>query len=545
MRSIKVILIVLLFSQYVTVQAQLEPTIDSIMSAKYAKEGPGATILIAKEGEILFKEAYGMANLELQVPMQPENVFEIGSITKQFTSVAILMLMEEGKLGLQDDIRKYIPDYPRGKEAITIHHLLNHTSGIKSYTEIESFFARAREDMEPLELIDVFKNEEMDFQPGEQYHYNNSAYILLGYIIESVSGMSYADFVESRIFKKLGMNNSYYGSHSEVIKNRASGYQPSESGYRNADYLSLTLPYAAGSIMSCVDDMLLWQQALHNNALISEESKTLAFTNYTLNNGKPIHYGYGFSVDEIKGISTIEHGGGIFGYESYGVYAPAEDVYVIVLSNSNGNSPTDATIKIAAHVLGKPFPSNRATDIPSKDLEKWVGTYEFDNGVTRFITLVDGALHSQREGSQNLRLYPVSSNEFYFEGSFSNYRFEEEDGRKVAHFESRIRKAKGLFSNRKPPMVKEGINVPEDVVKRYVGTYIMRPGFELVITSEGNQIFAQATGQPQLEIFAETETVFFLRVVDATIEFKANNDGSFNTAVLRQGDMEMQGTKVK
>ena len=303
MKQFKLFLILLFISfnatSYLLAQ-ELEATVDKLLSEKYQPGDPGATALIAKNGEVLYRKAFGTANLELGTSMRPENVFEIGSITKQFTSVSILMLFEEDKLSLQDEITKYLPDYPTHGKTITIHHLLNHTSGIKSYTGMREFRTKARTDMSPVELIDFFKNEPMDFDPGEAYRYNNSAYIILGHIIEFVSGMSYADFIETRIFDKLGMKNSHYGSKTKLIKNRAYGYQPSDNGFNNAAYLSMTLPYAGGSLMSCVDDMLLWQRALHKNTLISEESKKLAFTNYTLNNGKPINYGYGFSVGRNK-----------------------------------------------------------------------------------------------------------------------------------------------------------------------------------------------------------------------------------------------------
>lgn len=219
-----------------------EETVNQMLMDKYPADKPGAVALVAQDGEVLFKEAYGMANLELNVPMTTNNVFEIGSVTKQFTAVSILMLMEDGKLSLSDDITLYIEDYPTHDHKITIHHLLNHTSGIQSYTSMPSFMKEARTDMTPMELINVFKDEPMTFDPGAEWSYNNSAYIILGYIIEEVSGMSYADYVQQEIFAPLGMENSYYGSHSKIIPNRALGYQPSNDGYRNADYLSMTLP---------------------------------------------------------------------------------------------------------------------------------------------------------------------------------------------------------------------------------------------------------------------------------------------------------------
>ncbi|MEM7085507.1 MAG: serine hydrolase [Bacteroidota bacterium] len=549
MKSIKIkgLTIIMCFLSVVAIKAQsLDTALDQLLNEKYAAGDPGAAALIAKNGKVIYRKAFGTANLELDVPMKPEHVFELGSITKQFTSVAILMLMEQGKLSLEDDITKFIPDYPTHGKKISVHSLLNHTSGIKSYTAMASFRELARNDMSPTELINVFKNEPMDFDPGEAYAYNNSAYIILGHIIEIISEMSYGDFVEQHIFKKLGMKNSHYGSMSKVIKNRASGYQPTENGYRNAEYLSLTLPYAAGSLMSCVDDMLLWSQAIHTNTLISEKSKQLAFTNGTLNDSSSIYYGYGFSVDEINGVPTIEHGGGIFGYETYGVYVPSENVYVIVLTNRNGNGPTNVTIEMAAHAIGKPFPSKTTANaaISEEKMKQWVGTYEFENGVTRYVTLQDGKLYSQREGSQNLPLVAATENEFYFEQSFSKYKFTKEKGENVAFFSSRIRKSKGLKSDKKAPAAKVEISLAASILEKYIGVYELQPGFQIEITTEGNQIFGKPTGQPKAELFAEDETTFFLKVVQAQVVFTTDDNGVAQSLTLHQGGRKMEGKKI-
>jgi len=179
---------------------------------------------VVKEGEVIYRKAFGKANLELDVDMRPEYILQIGSITKPFTACAILKLMEEGKLSLQDDITKYIEDYPTHGHTITIEHLLTHTSGIKSYTGMDEWTSEVRKkNFTPEELTDFFKNQPMDFAPGEKYSYNNSAYFLLGYLIEILSGKTYEVFIDSVFFQPLGLNNSFYGNTSRIIKNRAAG----------------------------------------------------------------------------------------------------------------------------------------------------------------------------------------------------------------------------------------------------------------------------------------------------------------------------------
>lgn len=535
--------IILLLSFHTTTAQSIEQQIDVLFAEAYPADKPGVTVLIAKDDQVIYRKAFGLANVELNVPMKPENVLELASITKQFTGVAILMLKEQGKINLQDPLSKYIADYPKGSE-ITIHHLLNHTSGIKSYTNVQEFITMARTDMTPMEIIEKFKNLPMEFEPGERYAYNNSGYILLGYIIEKASGVSYEDFIQNNIFDKLGMKNSYYGSKSKIIPHRASGYQNSQNGLQNAEYLSMTIPYAAGSLMSTVDDMFLWHKAIHHNTLISEKSKKLAFTNYTLNNGKNFNYGYGWAIDELAGFPTIEHTGGIFGYATSGIYVPEKNIYAIALSNfDDGSGPEILNLKAVATVLGKPLIDKPAVTLSQEQLQKWTGAYQFED-VVRFITYRDGALYSTRQGGQPFKLIPISENEFQFENSFTAYTFSLKNEKKQVLFTNRINKHTGTETNIQPESERESISVPVEILKTYTGTYQLHPSFHIEVTLQDERIFAQATGQPQFEIFAESETTFFLKVVEANVVFNKNPDGSIKSLTLFQAGQEMEGLKI-
>ncbi|MEM6699904.1 MAG: serine hydrolase domain-containing protein, partial [Bacteroidota bacterium] len=357
MKSLPLTLLTIICFLHFSLKAQKASNtkFDEILAKEFTIAGPGATALVAKNGKVIYKNAIGHANFELDVPMQVDNVFRIGSITKQFTAVAILMLEEQGKLSLQDEITKYIEDYPTQGKTITIEHLLTHTSGIKSYTNIPKFFGKAREDLTPMEVIDFFKGEEMEFDPGDQWNYNNSGYFVLGAIIEKVTGETYAKFIEEELFAKVGMESSYYDSYPKIIPHRAAGYQMNENGLKNADYLSTTLPYAAGSLLSTVEDLFKWNQAVKNHKLISEASLKKAWTPYVLNSGEATTYGYGWGIGKLQGTSSIEHGGGIFGYVTQGIYLPEEDIFVAVFSNCNGQSPEDAAKMMAAEAMGKPL----------------------------------------------------------------------------------------------------------------------------------------------------------------------------------------------
>lgn len=399
----------------------LEAEFDQILLKKYPDENPGATVLVAKEGKIIYQKAFGMANLELAVPMTLTKVFQIGSLTKQFTAVAILMLEEQGKLSLEDDITVYIPDYPVQGKRITIHHLLNHTSGIRNYTSM-NIMEIVRKDFAPTELINYFKDEPKEFDPGEKWEYSNSGYVLLGYIIEQVSGKTYEEFVEQELFKQLGMSNSFYAHYKEIVYNRASGYQPGGGEYVNADFLSMTIPYASGSLMSTVEDLYKWQSSLNSNKLVSKRTLTKAHTNHKLNNGDLTNYGYGWLTYDINGSPSIEHGGGIFGYTCYQIYVPKEDVYVVILTNSNGNSPASAAIKIAAMTIDKPFDPQKIQLDPS-DFNQIVGSYEFSDGSSKKIIFDKDQLYASSQG-KSVPIYAKDQTTFYFSDSYSELTFD-------------------------------------------------------------------------------------------------------------------------
>lgn len=329
----------------------LELKIDSTIATVFNDEnGPGGVFLVAKKGEIIYQKAFGKANLESGSNLTTESVFQIGSMTKQFTAVSILMLEQEGKLKTTDVISAYLPDYPNG-DSITIHHLLTHTSGIKDFTKMSGLKEIAQKDMTPATLVDFFKNEAVEFSPGTRFEYNNSGYVVLGYIIELVSGKSYESFISNQIFQKAGMLHSYYASDREIIKNRANGYHQKEGKYVNKTYISYSLPFSSGALMSTAEDMLLWQLALSKNTLLNETQMQKAFTNHHLLNGDPITYGYGWHLKDINGTLFREHGGSIFGYKSMAVFIPKENIYVIGLSNCDCHSPTKIVKDIAVLVL--------------------------------------------------------------------------------------------------------------------------------------------------------------------------------------------------
>ena len=519
--------------------------IDGVLKGVFKPTEPGAAVIVVKDGKVVYRKAYGSANLELGVPLQPDMVFRLGSITKQFTAAAVLLLAEQGKLGLQDPIDKFLPGYPMQGHVITIEHLLTHTSGIQSYTDIPGWMtSKIQADLTVQELIDGFKKEPMQFAPGEQWRYNNSGYVLLGAIIEKASGQTYATFLDERIFKPLGMASAHYGSNEPIIPRRVAGYTGPASTPRNAQYLSMTQPYAAGSLSASVDDLARWDAALYTDALLTKQSREQMWTPYRLKTGKPTTYGYGWGVGKLRGHSAVEHGGGIPGFSTYALRLPDDRLYAAVLCNSDNPqvSPDSLTKRIAALAIGLPFPEPVAISLDPKVLERHVGVYEIDKEARRTVTLEDGKLYTQRTGGERLEVRPRGETEFFYDNSHTIVRF-------VVDASGRTTEMLMYQDDSDEPerAVRVADKVPERPTAKvdpalyaaYVGEYELAPGFILTVTHEGDRLMTQATNQEKFELFPSSETEFFLKVVDAQITFVRGPDGKVDQLVLHQGGRDV------
>ena len=365
--------------------------LDELYETFFQKDGVGCAVLIAQNGKVLYEKAFGMADLENSTPASIDSVFRIGSITKQFTAVAILQLQEQGKLDLSDEIQKYVADFPRHADRITIGNLLSHTSGIPNLTEIPGLSIKQAV-YTPAELIALFKDRPLEFRPGSKFSYSNSGYVLLGYVIEKASGESYADYVESHIFNKLGMSNSLYDDPARIVKHRARGYEL-DGNFRlvNAEYLNTTFPYAAGGLAMTVRDYFTWQQGLKAGRLISAESLRNAVAPFRLNDGSLSNYGYGWGIAKVYGSEAIAHGGRINGFNAKETYLPREDILVVTFSNGgfvNTDIINDQAAAIAADKV-----EFREVEIPASRRKSMVGTYKFPSDDVTTISIFEKAGH--------------------------------------------------------------------------------------------------------------------------------------------------------
>lgn len=424
--------------------------VDAYMQAQARVNRFSGAVLVAIDGKPLLSKGYGWANAEWQVPNTPQTRFRLGSITKQFTAAVILRLQERGKLSVQDPICTYVSPCPDAWKAITIHHLLTHTSGIPSYTGMPDYQKTMMMPRTIDQMVGVFRDLPLEFAPGEKFKYSNSGYFLLGVIIEKVAGAKYEEALRSEVLAPLGLTDTGYDWSEPLLPRRASGYTRKDDGLVNARALDMQQPYAAGSLYSTVDDLLKWDQALYTDALLPASTRTAMFTPFK--DG----YAYGWTVQPpertTSGKLQIGHGGGINGFSTMITRVPDDRVTVIVLGNVENVNAGNAARDIIAIMYGQPYQT---------------------------------------------------------------------------------------------PIERTAITVPPQVLAQYVGKYQIAPDFVLDVTLEGTRLMTQATGQQKLEVFAESETKFFLKVVDAQLTFGRDGAGKVSHVTLHQGGRDRRAPRIE
>jgi D-alanyl-D-alanine carboxypeptidase len=336
----------------VSVAADVDAYVQQVMQKRHI---PGVSVAVVKDGKVVLAKGYGLANVELNVPATESTVYQLASVTKTFTATAIMMLVKDGKLSLDDKITQRLPDLPTTWEKVTVRHLLNHTSGIKSYTNVKDFHKTMRKDYARREIIDLVAKEPLEFQPGEKWNYCNTGYFLLGMLIEKVSGKPYGEFMAERVFKPLGMTQTRVNDLKAVIPNRAQGYEWDGKELRNGDYVSPTQPFAAGMLVSTVSDLVKWDAALANHTLIDESNLGQMWTPTRLSKGEA-GYGFGWEVEKVNGRRSVSHGGGIPGFSTQLSRYLDDKLTVIVLTNTDGGHSE----AIARGIAGRFVPALKA-----------------------------------------------------------------------------------------------------------------------------------------------------------------------------------------
>jgi CubicO group peptidase (beta-lactamase class C family) len=352
--------------------AQLKARLEQVAKSYTPDNAFMGTVLVADGDQILLDKGYGMAVLEWNIPNTPDTKFRLGSVTKQFTAALILLMQQDGKLNINDPVRKYLPDAPKAWEKITLANLLGHTSGIPNFTSFKEFGAWSASAHTWDEEYAFFKDKPLDFEPGTKFDYSNSNYEVLGGILEKVSGKKYGDLLRERIFAPLAMNDSGLDNDQRVLPKRAQGYSPGPKGLTAARSESMSVPFSAGSIYSTTGDLLKWEHGLFGGKVLSPESlKTMT----TPGKGD---YALGVMVTTQDGVRVVEHGGGIEGFNTNLIYVPEKRICVVVLANVNGSAPGQMGGQLLDLALGKTVVLNserKPVPITQAESAKFVGVY--------------------------------------------------------------------------------------------------------------------------------------------------------------------------
>lgn len=376
-KSILLTAIILLVSQGAALAQDHAAKVQEVLTLANKYRQFNGSALVAENGKVIYKGGFGLANMEWNIPNTPDTKFRLGSITKQFTAMLTLQLVEQGKIKLDGKISDYLPDYRKDiGEKVTIHHLLTHTSGIPSYTGQPGFFQNvSRNPYKVADFVKQYASGNLEFEPGTKYSYNNSGYFLLGAIVEKITGKTYEQALKEMIFDKVGMTNTGYDRHDPLIQKRASGYAKTGNGYVNAAYLDMSIPYAAGSMYSTVEDLYLWDHALYTDKLITPASKELMYRPFLE------EYAYGWVITNAsfkvkdQPVPVITHGGGINGFTTTIVRFPKEKNLIVILDNTGSQNLDQLSTQIAKIMYDQPY------DLPKMSIAEVVEKTLVEKGI--------------------------------------------------------------------------------------------------------------------------------------------------------------------
>lgn len=523
---------------------QLEKYIDSLVGSFNNRNAPGSMILVTLDGKPLVKKAYGMANLELNVPLRVDHAFAIGSVTKQFTAIAILQLVQAGKLSLSDDIRKYLPFFDTHGQTITIENLLTHTSGIvRNLSELRMQMVV---DAHPDQFLRYVMKLPIDFEPGTDWNYSNIGFRILSIIVERVSRQNFAAYAKEHLFEPAGMHNSYVADDLQFMDNLVSSYISRFNGkWRNASTLRPEWNWAkgAGNIISTLDDMYRWHTALLAGKIVSNELLERAFTAYQLKNGTRTYYGYGFNIMAHQNFRLIHHNGGIYGYRNVVVFVPEKKLY-LQYANLYSGDISFISKKILERLLQITPPT--ADEKYTSNLSDYAGDYEQHYAEAAVTTrskipvystvfVKNDSLYFQEKFGVPVLLLPSGKDRFMrrrAEDGF--YEFSRDKNNRVVS----IRFRPFLYAvgnsgvenkriNAVHPTIPKPITVNTTTLKKYTGTYY-RPqnAAYLFVELQGEKLFASGFGNAKYELIPLAENKFIRKgLEDFSFTFSEDENG--------------------
>lgn len=429
--SRSVVLILILSGLLSSASAQTDKVDDYIKAQMDLQKIPGLSIAVVRNGEIVKAKGYGLANIELNVAAKPETVYQSGSMGKQFTATAVMMLVEEGKIALDDKISKYFPDSPESWNNITVRNLLTHTAGTTDYPKDFDF----RRDYTEAELLTKAQAIPLSFAPGEKWSYSNIGYVTLGILIGKVSGKFYGEFLQERIFKPLAMTSARIINEADIVPNRAAGYRMVKGELKNQEWVSPSMNTTAdGSLYLTVLDVAKWDAALYAQKLLKRSSLDQMWTPVKLNNGNTRPYGFGWAFGDIGGHKIIEHGGAWQGFTSHIARYVDEKLTIVVLTNRAGANPGNIAHGIARLYNSELAPvTHKEVPLDPRSLDQYVGQYELEPGFVLNITRTADHLWLQGTGLSRVQLFPESQTRFFVKVLDTQVTFVKDPSGKVTH----------------------------------------------------------------------------------------------------------------
>ena len=487
---------------------------------------PGAAVLVSQNGDIIYQKGFGYADIEKKIPVTPDTKFKIGSVSKQFTAVAILKLQEEGRIKTEDKLSKYIPDFPRGNE-VTIYQLLTHTSGIHDYNSTPNL--DMTKPVTPQALLDIIKKLPYDFNPGERYLYNNSGYFILGYIVAQLSGKTLSEYLNDTFFKPLGMKNSGIYETNIVLNCEAQGYSMNGEKIKKADFQEMSWASGVGSIYSTTKDLYKWNEAIFNGKVLSDATLKAAFTQAVLNSGAKVDYGFGWFLITNRGFKFIQHSGGVSGFSAYLERQPENKLTVCVLLNSlpspDGIQPTINGHAISEFILQDKMKQQNVgadTVVSENILKKYVGRYNYGQGMAMWVTLQDKQLYGQMTMMEASPLTPISENEFYFKARNAKIKFVSDTSSKVDRL---FQYQNGEFFEASRLKDEIPVKINPDFFDKLTGKYDFGNNYVIEIIKENNKLFVLTPYMPKYELLPTSELDYFAMEVASKISFILNKEG--------------------
>ncbi len=531
------------------VPADFQARADAYLKSVYGPDAPGAAVIVVEDGKTVYTGAQGAADIAAGRKLTADTVFRLGSITKQFTAAVILQLAQEGKLALSDPLSKFLPDYPMPGGQATVTQLLNHTSGIQSYTGIPGFMEEANtaRAFTTEQLIAEFKDQPDNFERGTAFRYNNSGYVLLGAIIEKVTGQPWHVAIDERIAGPLGLKTIRHGSFETQTPAMAVGYGEEDGSPVLARKIDMSVPHAAGALIGTVGDLARWAQALHHGKVVDADSYALMIAPTTLSDGSSNPYAFGLANGDIRERPSIGHGGGIFGFSTASEYLPGEDLFVAVFANSNApaTAPTVVMRRIAALALGDPYPTFEKAAVDPAALELLFGVYALDEGERRFYQR-DGKLYTRRSGGSELEVFAAGDDRFFYGGDALTWfamRRDADGAHVMAMHHDGAKTAETAVRSGPIPAGPDIVELPRSALERFIGSYQARLGLATIAFGDGDRLTIRLGGQQPAVLTPIGPAEFLVEGVDARVSFSGEGEAA-SGLLIKQGGQEIAAERV-